>query len=73
MSLRVTGVDFWKTKPRLATEPMLVGVVLVGVAVAVVEDEELFCWNEEDGVDLLLLRKELQGLKFRGLSLAAEN
>ena len=68
MSLRVTGVDFWKTKPRLATEPML-----VGVAIAVVEDEELFCWNEEDGVDLLLLRKELQGLKFRGLSLAAEN
>ena len=68
MSLRVTGVDFWKTKPRLATEPML-----VGVAIAVVEDEELFCWNEEDGVDLLLLRKELQGLKFRGLSLGAEN
>lgn len=60
--MRVTGVNFWNTKPRLVTEPILVGVAIEGVV-----EEELARWREEVGVDLLLLRKELHGLKPRAL------
>jgi len=43
---------------------------LVGVATHDDDEEELLLWRE-DGVDTVRLRKELQGLKLRGLSLGA--